>query len=85
VIWAAPMPLSALASSRVGAIRCRGFKRGVAQLGSALRSGRRGRGFESRHPDHGLAIQKPSIWPMLMPPVPAYGVTKLFVDSGVPK
>ena len=25
--------------------------RGVAQLGSALRSGRRGRGFESRHPD----------------------------------
>ena len=26
-------------------------KRGVAQLGSALRSGRRGRGFESRHPD----------------------------------
>ena len=27
--------------------------RGVAQLGSALRSGRRGRGFESRHPDAG--------------------------------
>jgi hypothetical protein len=25
--------------------------RDVAQLGSALRSGRRGRGFESRHPD----------------------------------
>ncbi len=25
--------------------------RGVAQLGSALRSGRRGRGFKSRHPD----------------------------------
>ena len=26
--------------------------RGVAQLGSALRSGRRGRWFESSHPDH---------------------------------
>jgi hypothetical protein len=35
--------------------------------------------------DHGVAIQKPSIWPMLVPPVPAYGVTKLLVDSGVPK
>jgi hypothetical protein len=42
---------STLASCRVGAIRCRGFTRGVAQLGSVLRSGRRGRGFESRHPD----------------------------------
>jgi hypothetical protein len=40
-----------LASGLVDAIRCRGFTRGVAQLGSALRSGRRGRGFESRHPD----------------------------------
>ncbi len=28
-----------------------GPNRGVAQPGSALRSGRRGRGFESRHPD----------------------------------
>ena len=28
-----------------------GLHRGVAQLGSALRSGRRGRGFKSRHPD----------------------------------
>ena len=27
------------------------WQRGVAQLGSALRSGRRGRGFKSRHPD----------------------------------
>ncbi len=27
-------------------------RRGVAQLGSALRSGRRGPGFESRLPDH---------------------------------
>ena len=27
--------------------------RGVAQLGSVLRSGRRGRGFKSRHPDSG--------------------------------
>ena len=26
-------------------------RRGVAQFGSALRSGRRGRGFKSRHPD----------------------------------
>ena len=40
-----------LARRQPGAIRCRGFTRGVAQLGSALRSGRRGRGFESRHPD----------------------------------
>jgi hypothetical protein len=44
-------PQSTLAERRVFAIRCRGFKRGVAQLGSALRSGRRGRGFKSRHPD----------------------------------
>ena len=29
----------------------RGFHRGVAQPGSALLSGRRGRGFKSRHPD----------------------------------
>jgi hypothetical protein len=48
----APTSRSALAIRRVSAIRCRGFKRGVAQLGSALRSGRRGRGFKSRHPDH---------------------------------
>ena len=27
-------------------------RRDVAQLGRALGSGRRGRGFESRHPDH---------------------------------
>jgi hypothetical protein len=27
----------------------------VAQLGSALRSGRRGRGFKSRHPDSEMA------------------------------
>ncbi len=40
-----------LASGGGRAIGCRGFKRGVAQLGSALRSGRRGRGFKSRHPD----------------------------------
>ncbi|CAG6394836.1 Eukaryotic translation initiation factor 4B [Actinacidiphila cocklensis] len=31
--------------------------RGVAQLGSALRSGRRGRGFKSRHPDSKAAGQ----------------------------
>ena len=29
--------------------------RGVAQFGSALRSGRRGRGFKSRHPDYSVA------------------------------
>ena len=28
------------------------WPRGMAQLGSALRSGRRGRGFKSRYPDH---------------------------------
>src|SRR3954452_15016821 len=47
-----------LASPAAGAIRCRGFTRGVAQLGSALRSGRRGRGFESRHPDSIEADQR---------------------------
>ncbi len=31
-------------------LKCR-FLRDVAQLGSALRSGRRGRWFESSHPD----------------------------------
>jgi hypothetical protein len=46
-----------LAADLAGAIRCRGFTRGVAQLGSALRSGRRGRGFESRHPDCVVADQ----------------------------
>ncbi len=30
--------------------------RGVAQLGRALRSGRRGREFESRHPDSKLFL-----------------------------
>ena len=44
-------PISIWQHTWRGAIRCRGFTRGVAQLGSALRSGRRGRGFESRHPD----------------------------------
>ena len=34
-----------------GSARLAGLHRGVAQLGSALRSGRRGRGFKSRHPD----------------------------------
>ena len=28
------------------------FSRGVAQIGSALPWGGRGRGFKSRHPDH---------------------------------
>ena len=36
---------------RPGSARLAGLHRGVAQLGSALRSGRRGRGFKSRHPD----------------------------------
>lgn len=40
------------AGANPGAIRCRGFTRGVAQLGSVLRSGRRGRWFESSHPDN---------------------------------
>ncbi len=34
------------------------FFRDVAQLGSALRSGRRGRWFESSHPDWYLSIAK---------------------------
>lgn len=33
-------------------------KRDVAQLGSALRSGRRGRWFESSHPDFLVSIVK---------------------------
>ena len=32
------------------------LKRGVAQIGRALRSGRRGRGFESRHLDFLLKL-----------------------------
>ena len=59
--WPAWLPSQcALAGCRGGAIRCRGFTRGVAQLGSALRSGRRGRGFESRHPDCVLAGSRPN-------------------------
>ena len=50
-----------LASPTAGAIRCRGFTRGVAQLGSALRSGRRGRGFESRHPDWLVEMTEPPL------------------------
>ena len=34
-------------------------ERAVAQLGRALRSGRRGRGFESRQPDHAFHLGKP--------------------------
>jgi hypothetical protein len=34
-------------------------QRGVAQLGSALRSGRRGRGFKSRHPDQCFWAPRP--------------------------
>lgn len=30
-------------------------------------------------------VSQLSLWPMLMAPIPPYGVTKLFVDSGVPK
>ena len=41
----------AVGTATVGSARLPGFQRGVAQLGSALRSGRRGRGFKSRHPD----------------------------------
>ena len=33
--------------------------RGVAQFGRALRSGRRGRVFESRHPDYDFRSQMP--------------------------
>src|SRR6478736_418037 len=50
-----------LAAHLTGAIRCRGFTRGVAQLGSALRSGRRGRGFESRHPDSLVEMTEPPL------------------------
>ncbi len=41
-----------------GGVRYNDFSlRGVAQLGSALRSGRRGPGFKSRLPDHRLQIR----------------------------
>lgn len=33
--------------------------RDVAQLGRALRWGRRGRGFESRHPDVPMSVNQP--------------------------
>ena len=38
--------------TNVAAKRCNEKNRGVAQFGRALRSGRRGRGFKSRHLDH---------------------------------
>ena len=38
-------------ASSADQLDCSRGRRGVAQLGSALRSGRRGRGFKSRHPD----------------------------------
>src|SRR5512141_2004201 len=37
-------------------LECSLVARGVAQLGRALRSGRRGRRFKSGHPDHSSAI-----------------------------
>jgi hypothetical protein len=41
--------------------------RDVAQLASALRSGRRGRAFESHHPDHtGRASEKSEALPVLI-------------------
>jgi hypothetical protein len=48
--------------SQPGSTRAPPTCRGVAQSGSALRSGRRGRGFESRRPDHG----KPLIFKALL-------------------
>lgn len=41
-----------LAKESFNRIRLSAHDRGVAQLGSALRSGRRGRRFKSCHPDH---------------------------------
>ena len=40
-----------------GVLGPRTGRRGVAQLGSALRSGRRGRRFKSGHPDHVFAVR----------------------------
>ena len=40
-----------VAATRIGGLRGNSL-RAVAQLGSALRSGRRGPGFKSRQPDH---------------------------------
>ena len=44
--------------------------RGVAQLGRALRSGRRGRGFKSRHPDQHsrAAVSVPTVSDSLFEP-----------------
>ena len=43
---------TSVAVGRGAPVYTRGRRRGVAQLGSALALGARGRGFESRHPDH---------------------------------
>ena len=45
-------------SPLVGSTFSQATYRGVAQLGSALRSGRRGRRFKSCHPDHKNAFTK---------------------------
>ena len=43
------------------------YARGVAQLGRALRSGRRGRKFESCHLDHKTEIDEISVFLLLLP------------------
>ena len=45
-------PADGRPGGRVGCVRQETVHRGVAQLGSALALGARGRGFKSRHPDH---------------------------------
>ena len=55
----------------LGDILCNNYRalkiRGVAQLGRALRSGRRGRGFKSRHLDHkALYIAILESWLMIL-------------------
>ena len=49
--------------------------RGVAQPGSALRSGRRGRGFKSRHPD-------PFIFPVISPSSASAEAACAMIDHG---
>ena len=66
--------------------------RGVAQLGSALRSGRRGRGFKSRHPDRSAAgtlvsrrfssTPRPSASPRARDRPRAIGVTCCLAGAG---
>ena len=63
---ARPLWATAFSTLRVKA-RYQRYRRGVAQLGSAPRSGRGGPEFESRHPDHTHVPNVPVHPPLFIP------------------